>query len=127
MKSWIRSSGKWDAERCSRAPRLAAALLFMLGVSMPVALNSEQCLPAVNRYYGYSFMHPLMIEPRQPGAAPTKRSAPRDRPRAYGTPACTTAKITAALRHGQWLWRLFPALILALPATLKGSYGRVLP
>lgn len=69
MKSWIRSSGKWDAERCSRAPRLAAALLFMLGVSMPVALNSEQCLPAVNRYYGYSFMHPLMIEPRQPGAA----------------------------------------------------------
>ena len=27
-----------------------------------------QCLPAVNRYYGYSFMHPLMADPRLPGA-----------------------------------------------------------
>jgi len=45
----------------------------------------------------------------------------------YGAYARTTAEVAAALRHWQWLWRLFPAIILALLAALKGGYGGVLP
>ena len=64
---------------------------------------------------------------RQPGAAPRKGGAPRDPPRPCGTPARTTAEVATALRHRQCFWRLFLVLILALLATLKGSYRRVLP
>jgi hypothetical protein len=64
---------------------------------------------------------------RQPRAAPTKCWAPRERPDTYGASARTTAEVAAALRDWQWLWRLFPALILALLITLKGGDGGVLP
>lgn len=65
---------------------------------------------------------------RQPGAAPEKRHMPGNRSRANCTctPARTTAEITAALKCRKRLWRrLFPALILALPAAMKGGHRYV--
>lgn len=63
---------------------------------------------------------------QQPRTAPEKRHTPRNRPRANCIPARTTAEITAALLYRKWLWRrLFPALILALPAAMKSGHRYV--
>lgn len=37
-------------------------------LAYPVPINGEQCLPATNAFKGYSFMHPLIINPNLPGA-----------------------------------------------------------
>jgi hypothetical protein len=63
---------------------------------------------------------------RQPGTAPEKRHTPGNRPRADCIPERTTAEVTAALKYRKWLWRrLFPALILALQAAMKGGHRYV--
>ena len=52
-------------------PAIAAALLALPALLHPVQISGEQCLPDVYAFQGYSFVHPLMIEPRLPGAALT--------------------------------------------------------
>lgn len=52
-------------------PAIAAALLALPALLHPAPISGEQCLPDVYAFQGYSFVHPLMIEPRLPGAALT--------------------------------------------------------
>jgi hypothetical protein len=55
---------KWP----SLPPQTAAAVFVLVLIALPASFGRSQCLPAVNRYYGYSFMHPLMADYRLPGA-----------------------------------------------------------
>ena len=58
---------------CSKPPvplfRIRIGILAALAIALLYGTRGQgQCLPAVNRYYGYTFMHPLMADPRLPGA-----------------------------------------------------------
>ena len=49
--------------------RVGTRILAAVAIVLLCGTKAEgQCLPAVNRYYGYTFMHPLMADPRLPGA-----------------------------------------------------------
>ncbi|MBK8880505.1 MAG: hypothetical protein IPN74_18945 [Haliscomenobacter sp.] len=50
-------------------PTAVAVLLTLPALLHPARISGEQCLPDVYAFQGYSFVHPLMIEPRLPGAA----------------------------------------------------------
>ncbi len=60
----VKPSGQW-------LPVVIGTLLAIPAALYPVRISGEQCLPDVYAFQGYSFVHPLIIEPRLPGAALT--------------------------------------------------------
>ncbi|MFZ4426221.1 MAG: hypothetical protein ACOYOO_03610 [Saprospiraceae bacterium] len=59
-------------KRLFTPPLAIARIVGTVALLLLIATNGKgqgrgQCLPAVNRYYGYSFMHPFMASPSLPG------------------------------------------------------------